>query len=53
MTASTWTAEDQAHLEKVAAMFPPMNAIQIAVCRRTFGKASQRRMELEQMGEAA
>lgn len=45
---STWTADDQAHLEKVAATFPPMNAAQIAVCRRTFGKAAQRLAELKE-----
>nr|WP_218679818.1 hypothetical protein [Rhodococcus qingshengii] len=41
-----WTEEDAAHLEKVLATFPPWNAEQIAVARRTFG-AAQARIEAE------
>lgn len=37
-----WTEEDAAHLEKVLATFPPWNAEQIAVARRTFGAAQAR-----------
>ena len=41
-----WRQEDEDHLQKVLATFPPWNAEQIAVARRTFG-AAQARIDAE------
>lgn len=45
-----WRQEDEDHLQKVLATFPPWNAEQIAVARRCFG-AAQARIEAREEAE--
>ncbi|MCW2300766.1 hypothetical protein [Rhodococcus erythropolis] len=42
-----WTEDDEAHLQKVFATFPVWNSEQIAVARRAFQSAVDRRAALD------
>ncbi|KZL31777.1 hypothetical protein A3852_19545 [Rhodococcus qingshengii] len=45
--AGPWTEDDEAHLQKVFATFPVWNSEQIAVARRAFQSAIDRRAALD------